>query len=243
MLMTGTPTRRARGPRRLLRALRDCQSGLALTEFAFALPILLTLGLTGMEIAWLSLAHLKVSNIAMMTADNASRVRDSIDETDVNELFTGATLAGTAMNFAAHGRVILYSIEPNAANTRQWIRWQRCTGSKTDAVPSYGRPLTAAGANIVNGTEIFASDRVTASGNPSSPNSATATAVGPTGNQIGAQPGTAVMLAEVVYEYQPLISGRLLGSITIRRSAAFNVRQRTDQSIRNAARITPASCG
>ena len=237
-----TVLRPRRGVARWWRDLKACQSGLALTEFAFALPVLLTLGLVGMEVAWLTLAHLKVSNIAMMTADNASRVRDSIDENDVNELFQGARLAGASMNFAANGRVILYSIEPNGANTRQWIRWQRCTGSKAVA-PSYGRPLTAAGAAITNGTEIYGTDRTTVSANPSSATNVTTTAIGPTGNQIAAQSGTAVMFAEVVYDYQPLMAGNLLGSITIRRNAAFNVRQRTDQSIKNASHITPASCG
>ena len=232
---------RARG-RSQLRRLRDCESGLALTEFAFALPILLTLGLVGMEVAWLTLAHLKVSNIAMMTADNASRVRDSIDEGNVTELFLGATLAGQSMNFAARGRVILYSIEPNAANNRQWIRWQRCTGSKA-VNPTYGRPKTAAGANITNGTEIYNTDRVTPSTNPSSEVNATNTAYGPAGNQIAAGSGTAVNMAEVYYDYQPLIAGNLLGNITIHRVAAFNVRQRTNQSITNGAQVTPASCG
>ena len=239
--MTDTP-KATNSPAGFWRGLKQCQSGLALTEFAYALPILLTLGLVGMEVAWVTLAHLKVSNIAMMTADNASRVRDSIDENDVNELFQGATLAGASMNFAARGRVILYSIEPNAANTRQWIRWQRCSGSKVVA-PSYGRPKTAGNVNITNGTEIYNSDRFTASSNPSSDVAVTTTAIGPTGNQIGAQSGTAVMFAEVVYDYQPLMAGNLLGNITIRRNAAFNVRQRTDQSIKNASRITPASCG
>lgn len=239
--MTGT-SKPKNGPARFWRGLKENQSGLALTEFAYALPILLTLGLVGMEVAWVTLAHLKVSNIAMMTADNASRVRDSIDENDVNELFQGATLAGASMNFAANGRVILYSIEPNAANTRQWIRWQRCSGSKAVA-PSYGRPKTAGNVNIVNGTEIYNTDRFTNSSNPSSDVAVTATAVGPTGNQIGAASGTAVMMAEVVYDYQPLMAGNLLGTMTIRRTAAFNVRQRTDQSIKNASRITPASCG
>ena len=233
---------RGRRLRRFARSLGRCESGLGLTEFAFAIPILMTLGLVGLEISWLTLAHLKVSNIAMMTADNASRVRDSIDEGNVTELFTGATMAGASMNFAARGRIILYSIEPNAANTRQWIRWQRCTGSKA-VNPTYGRPKTAAGANITNGTEIYNIDRVTPSTNPSSATGATATAIGPTGNQIAAQSGTAVNMAEVYYDYQPLLAGNLLGNITIHRVAAFNTRQRTNQSITNGARVTPASCG
>jgi len=238
-------TARTRGPWRMLRALRRAQSGIAMTEFALSLPILLTLGLTGLEVAWLTLAHLRVSNIAMMTADNASRVRDSIDEGDVTELFLGGSLAGSAMDFANHGRIILYSIEPTPTGGNQWIRWQRCTGSKSTA-PSYGRPRTAAGAAITNGTEIYNSDRTTLNtATPSSPahTSAQAAAYGPAGNQIAAQSGTAVMLAEVVYDYQPLLAGNLLGPIEIRRVSAFNVRQRTNQSINNAAHVTPASCG
>ncbi|HEY5722348.1 MAG TPA: pilus assembly protein [Allosphingosinicella sp.] len=242
MQLTFPPSRSGRRLRRFGRKLRRCESGLALTEFAFAIPILLTLGLVGMEVAWLTLAHLKVSNIAMMTADNASRVRDSIDEGNVTELFLGASMAGASMNFSSRGRIILYSIEPNAANTRQWIRWQRCTGSKAVA-PSYGRPRTAGGTNIVNGTEIYNTDRQTASNNPSSETGATATAIGPAANQIAAASGTAVNLAEVHYDYQPLLAGNVLGNITISRVAAFNVRQRTNQSITNGARITPASCG
>ena len=242
MQLTNPPGFGGRRFRRFARSLRRCESGLALTEFAFAIPILLTLGLVGMEVAWLTLAHLKVSNIAMMTADNASRVRDSIDEGNITELFLGATMAGQSMNFGARGRIILYSIEPNAANTRQWIRWQRCTGSKVVA-PTYGRPKTASGTNIVNGTEIYQTDRQTPSTNPSSETGATATAIGPTGNQIAAASGTAVNMAEVHYDYQPLLAGNMLGNITITRVAAFNVRQRTNQSISNGARITPASCG
>ena len=50
------------------------------------------------------------------------------------------------------------------------------------------------------------------SSNPSSATNVTATAVGPAGNQIAAQSGTAVMFAEVVYDYQPLMAGNLLGN-------------------------------
>lgn len=215
------------------RRLRDCRSGMAMVEFAMALPAVLTLGLAGMEVAWLMLAHLKISNIAMLTADNASRVRETIDETDVNELFTGAILAGQSINFQNNGRIILYSIEPNADNTRQWIRWQRCIGSLAVA-PSYGRPLAANGTAITNGTEMTT---------PSSPTLVTTTAIGPPGNQIQAQPGMATMMAEVVYNYQPLVSGALLGPMQIRYTSAFNVRQRNDQVLHNVSGTTVRSCG
>ncbi|MGQ0660288.1 MAG: TadE/TadG family type IV pilus assembly protein, partial [Sphingosinicella sp.] len=76
------------------RALRGCTSGLAYVEFALALPVLLTLGLFGLETANFAMAHLRVSNIAVMTADNAARIRDNIDEADVIDLLTGAKETG-----------------------------------------------------------------------------------------------------------------------------------------------------
>src|SRR5688572_21166983 len=92
---------------RFARSLRDDRSGLAFIEFAFALPVVLALGLLGLETANYAMSNLRVSNIAMLTADNASRVRDSIDEGDVVELMTGAKMSGSNINFAANGRIIL----------------------------------------------------------------------------------------------------------------------------------------
>ena len=128
--------------RRLAARLRGCASGLALLEFALSLPVLTTLVLVGLETANLAMAHLRVSNIAMLASDNASRVRDSIDEADVIQLLTGAKMTGTAISFRNHGRIILSSIEPNTAGTNgastgQWIRWQRCDGAKV-VVSGYG---------------------------------------------------------------------------------------------------------
>jgi Flp pilus assembly protein TadG len=201
---------------RLIRRLAGDQSALAAIEFGMALPVLLILGLAGLETANLALARLKVSNIAMMTADNAARVRDSIDESDVNELFAGARSAGASINFSTNGRVILSSIEPNTAGTGQWIRWQRCLGVK-NVSSAYG-----------------------AQGKGQ--NDATLQAVGPVGNQISAQSGTAILVAEVNYTYQPLISNRFLGTQTITYVSAFNVRQRTDQTLHNGASVAAATC-
>ena len=50
------------------------------------------------------------------------------------------------------------------------------------------------------------------------------------------------MVVEVVYNYQPIIPNSFLTGRQIRYESAFNVRQRTDQSLRNAGRNTPKSC-
>lgn len=201
---------------RPLKRLAGERSGLALTEFAISLPVLLTLGLVGLETAHFALAHLRVSNIAMLTADNAARYRDSISEGQVVELMLGAKMTGEGIGFAENGRIILSSIEPNSAgpggrSNGQWIRWQRCDGAKS-AQSAYG----AEGTGRTN---------------------ASLQAVGPAGGRIAAQPGTAVMLTEVVYNYQPIVPNTPLDGREIRYESAFNVRQRTDQAIRGGTNL------
>ena len=61
-------------------------------------------------------------------------------------------------------------------------------------------------------------------------------------NPVAAQSGTAVMVVQVVYNYQPIIPGSFLTGRQIIYESAFNVRQRTDQTLRNVTRITPRSC-
>ncbi len=225
------------------RSLGDCRSGVAFLEFAFALPVVLALGLLGLETANYAMANLRVSQIAMLTADNAARVRDSIDEGDIVELFTGAKMSGNNISFAQNGRIILTDLEQNTAGTKQWVRWQRCDGALNyAATPAALRPMTAAGANITNGTEIYNTDRITTSSAPSSETKASLTSVGTGSNVISAGAGTAVMVVEVAYNYQPIIPNSFLQGKQITYVSAFNVRQRTDQTLRNINRITPKSC-
>ena len=153
---------------------------------------------------------------------------------------TGAKMTGAGIDFAANGRIILSDFE-RTQNNRQWIRWQRCDGA-LNVNSSYGRPKNANNGDITNGTENLGADRVTPSTAPSSPNHATLTEVGPPGRQISASPGTAVMVVEVVYNYQPIVSERLFGPRQIRYESAFNVRQRVDQAISNNSANTPKRC-
>jgi hypothetical protein len=229
-----------------LRALRRDQSGLALVEFAISLPVLLVLGLTGIEVANFAIANLRISEIAETTADNAARVRDSIDETDVNELMTGAKTVGTQIKFADNGRVIVSDLEPRSDGTGQWIRWQRCYGAK-NYNSTYGVPKTAGNTTITNGTEsALMADGKTANPNPSDqtksvPTDGTKTTLagmGAPANQVAAANGTALMFVEVFYEYQPIVANRLIGNQTLHYTAAYNVRQRTNQVMQNVSKLT-----
>jgi hypothetical protein len=181
------------------------QSGLALLEFALSLPIILTMGLSGVELAHMALTTERVNQIAMLTADNAARVRDTIDERDVNQIMIGAKYVGASIKFAQNGRVILSSVQNNPGNTGQWIRWQRCTGAK-NVSSSYG--VEGKGWN----------------------DSSLSAGVGPTGNKVTAAAGTSVMFVEVVYDYQPIVPIDYFGAKTMRVIQGFNVRQRNPAS-------------
>ena len=213
MLRTG-PTQLARRFRKL--PLVEDTSGLAMLEFAFTAPVMLLIGMAGMETANLAVAHLQVSQIAMLVADNASRVRESIDEADIREIFTGADLTGDAIDFSPNARIILSNLEVNGrsgSSAGQWIRWQRCYGGNTSYGSSYG------------------------SENDGRYDSSLAAGIGPTGNKIKASPSTAVNFAEVVYDYKPLISDRFFGDTVIRYESAFVARERDDHALKNASSI------
>jgi Flp pilus assembly protein TadG len=202
---------------RRLRTFRENESGLAVIEFAYSLPVLLVLGLGGLETANLAIAHMRISQVAMMVADNASRVRTSIDQADVNEIFTGAELtAASVKGFKANAKIYLSDLEPNgkaSPNTGQYIRWQ-CSWGSGAFTSSYG-----ATGNGQNDATLVAG-------------------IGPTGNKITSGSGTAVMFVEVAYTYQPLVSDSIFGSKVIRYTSAFNVRERTDQSIKNGSGLS-----
>lgn len=195
------------------RLLHD-KSGLALLEFAFALPILLTMILTGAEMTNYITTKMRISQLALHLADDAARMGvntsgvdllEKISESDINDIFTGAQMQSGEMNLNANGRVILSSLEPVASpNTtnKYTIRWQRCFGQKTSHASGYG----TAGQTNLNG-------------------------IGPTGRLVTAQDDNATMFVEVYYQYQPLIGlGTLAPTSTFTETASMAVRDRRDFS-------------
>jgi hypothetical protein len=195
--------------RRFAAHLRRDKRGLALIEFAFAAPIMLTLGMYGLEAANLALVHMRISQVAMNLADTASRVGNDaltpkqIRESDIDDTFHAVILQGGNYNVTTGGRVILSSLEQNSSGG-QWIHWQRCIGTGAQD-SAYG--------TLVN--------------HSSQGTGATGTAfagMGPAGTEIKAPARQAVMYVEVWYVYKPLISSRLFGAPTIHTEASFIVR-------------------
>lgn len=205
---------------KLIRQLRKSEKGVAFVEFAIAFPILVIVVSGGVEVANLALVHVRLNQIAETAADNAARVRTQMDEADISNIFTGVNLVGQSIGFTTKGRVVLSSIQDNGltgSKHGQWIRWQRCYGSYNVA-PSYGTEGTG------------------------KTDGALANGVGATGRRISAAAGTAVLFVEVTYRYDPMIFRSFVASRTLRYETAFNVRERTNFGITNAAGQTVHSC-
>lgn len=230
-----------------LAALARAQGGAALMEFALVLPLLLLLGLGGLEVARYVLTSFRLSLIAQEVADNAGRVRQALDESDVNELMIGAKLIGKGIDFANNGRIILSDLEQRTTTTgtggqgtktsanpngyRQWIRWQRCAGALAKT-SSYGGPLDINAAAVINLDATTNTDHGAVEG------ASAIDGMGPAGSQIASSGGTAVMMVELWYNYAPLIPLYSWGARTMHVTQAFNIRQRTDFSIYNANRLS-----
>lgn len=190
------------------------QSGLALIEFAYALPVLILLTFGGAELANLAITHARISNITSMVADGVARVRDRIDENDINDVIIGAKYSGESLDLTSRGRIIISTVEDNAATasptTDQVITWQRCKGTK-----------------VVPVTETIGSENQILTG-----------PIGESGRQVSATPGNPVIIVEIFYDYRPVMSASLFGPIVIHYTSAFTVRDRTLQTLQNGQNLT-----
>ncbi|HEX8302332.1 pilus assembly protein [Sphingomonas sp.] len=185
-------------------------SGLALLEFAFGLPILLAMSLTGAELTNFIITKTRISQIALHLADNAARIGSgtqlqakTISEADINDLLTGANLQSGELALLTNGRVIITSLEPVAnpnTTARYKIRWQRCKGDKTSWTSSWG--------TVANSSNIAG--------------------MGPAGRQAVAPDNGATMFVEVRYQYIPLVKSSLSPTTEINEIASMMVRDRRD---------------
>lgn len=209
------------------RLLRD-RAGVSMVEFALALPVVLALGCYGLETCNLAIVSLKVSQITLNLADNASRVGSmqndnstQLREIDVNDVLTAVRLQGEKLGLTTRGRIIVSSLEESGG--KQYIHWQRCLGTQRGTAfdSHYGTAPITAGTQSGSG---YAGTVVTG--------------MGKTGAQVTAPPGTGVMFVEVNYAYQPLVSAAWLaaGAEQLHYTASFIVRdRRTFDQIYNPA--------
>ncbi|WP_242181778.1 hypothetical protein [Sphingomonas sp. CARO-RG-8B-R24-01] len=206
-----------------LARLRADRGGVAMLEFALSLPIVLALGLYGIETANLALLNLKISQITLALADNASRVgttntlsQQQLREVDMNDVLQAARLQGAGINLMTNGRITISSLEnvQQSYDTApvQRIHWQRCAGLKSGTAydSSYGATSSNDGSD---GTQ--ANDGILA------PNG-----MGDANAMVSAPSGSGVMFVEVNYLYTPLVGYGIFTPSRIHYVASFIVRDR-----------------
>lgn len=197
--------------RRPLRSLWRSKDAIMLIEFAYSLPILMSLAFGSVELANLAVTNMRVSQIAMTVADNLSRAKQSVPlglpqlrEVDINDALLGAKIqGGDRLNILSNGRIVVSSLQQNASGNQR-IFWQRCKGALTGANSAYGVEGATQGT-----TPGF-------------------TGMGANNPKVQAAAGSAIIFAEVTYNYEPLVGSWALGTFKIRREAAYYVRDDRD---------------
>ena len=227
-----------------LRRLRRDRSGLALLEFAFSLPLVLGIGLFGVETANLALANLRISQIALNLADNASRVglmsslaTEQVREVDMNDVLTAAKMQGQAWDLTTRGRITISSLEADSSGN-QIIHWQRCIGTRGDKAKNDSTFYTSGSGKTVTWDSNYGTTTATAGTDTTSANKGSAPNNGNSGMGDSTAPvmapnNSGVMFIEVNYEYKPVVPINAIQYFTpasahLHYVASFIVRDRRD---------------
>ncbi|NJM49662.1 MAG: pilus assembly protein [Sphingomonadales bacterium] len=150
---------------KFLSSVKKDESGLALVEFAVSLPFFMGLTIGGVEVANFASINMQLNQIAIHTADSAARMGEGnalsekrIRELDVMDVFEGTLREGDRIalsgnhtyidpitkvpSIRGNARIILSSVEEVADfdddDPEYRIRWQRCSGTATRYVSTYG---------------------------------------------------------------------------------------------------------
>lgn len=189
--MIPQPLKRAR---RFLKRLLANAAGMAMTEFALMSPILIVGGVTGLEYINFVLSRQKVERLAATTADLFARNQIPPTESQVLDIFKAVNLVGSPFDLKQHGRVIVtgvigtkdFSENPPVVENR--VVWQRCSGELDGRSSAHGSEWTTT-SNYADGPAVDL------------PN-----------NIVLAQTDMAIV-AEVFYEYKPLINASLVSGL------------------------------
>ena len=107
-----------------LRGFRDDRCGAIMIEMAFAMPVLLSLLLGGVEIARYVLLHQKLDRVASSIADLVSQ-SETIAVTDLQNIFDAARYVAKPFELAAEGTVVVSSVTNPLGSAGPTINWQR----------------------------------------------------------------------------------------------------------------------
>lgn len=204
--------------RRRIRPVAADRSGVAAVEFALGLPVLVALTMCGAEAANMAYTSQQLGDIATMSADSVGRVKESINNGTVTDIFGAMKTLSDKIDLRNRGRIIVSSIEPvtdssgNLSNQR--LRWQRCTGALAKSSAYATTEGTMLGANGI----VVSSSR-----------------------KIAASKDNEMIFVEVYYTYKPLISDAFLGTPQMSAIAAISVRERSNNDIGSGGTNSPCT--
>lgn len=217
LIVRGTRTRRAR------RSLLRDTSGVSLLEFALLLPIVTMIGIGGLEYVNLVLANQKIERIASTTADTISRNTMAPTEKTFVDTFLAVDKIGKPFAISPRGRTILTGVigaNKNGTVVNKVV-WQRCAGSLSTATSRIGTEWTST-TNYGDGPDVVLPNGVVL-----------------LQNQM-------VVVSEVAYRYEPLISLAQLSGMpsdgVIRQRSMFVTRGQAFPSITPSNGITAPTC-
>lgn len=214
---------------KFLKRLRNDNSGLALVEFAVALPVFMGMTIGGFETSHYAYVHMRLNQLTIDTADGAARMGEgevlaekTIDEVQINDVFAGTIRQGESIllggeheytdpgsgdvELRGNALIILSSVEPvedfDEDDPKYRIRWQRCIGTADYFEPEYGT--------------VEESDEIDG--------------IGPAGRQAVPPSEGALMFVETHYYFRPLILNGFaqLGEQSITKTASMVVRDVRD---------------
>lgn len=116
------------------------QKGSVLIEMAVAIPLLVVLLFSGLEVARFMLTHQKISRLATSVADISSQGQ-TISEAEITNVFDATEFVAGNLDFATEGYMILTSVSRDGANDPA-VEWQRDHGTQIsgETVSKIGNP-------------------------------------------------------------------------------------------------------
>ncbi|MEE4154021.1 MAG: TadE family protein [Erythrobacter sp.] len=173
-----------------LRRLRRDIAGLALIEFAYTLPIFVGFGLVGIEFANVVLARQKAERIAATIADQVASNQVPPNERQIRDMFEAVDLIAAPFDFNDNGNVIVTAVvgvrDTDDDEIQNKVAWQRCR-VKDSFESQFGEQWTGSD-DVAEGPEIELP------------------------NDIELRQNQMVILTEVFFPYDEIVSTQLVGS-------------------------------
>ncbi|MEQ5786616.1 pilus assembly protein [Erythrobacter sp. NFXS35] len=173
------------------RRLLGDSSGLAFIEFAYVLPVFLGFGLVGLEFTNVVLARQKTERIASTVADLIASNQVPPNERQIGDMFAAVPQIARPFEFGAGGQVIITAVlgiyDDTDNEVQNKVAWQRCMEADGFA-SSFGTQWTSTN-DIADGPEVILP------------------------NTLELGQNQMVVVAEVFYPYQSIISQSLVGFI------------------------------